>query len=879
MTSEEMHPWYGPYQPPAFLVDRADLVFQLDFARTRVTAKLFVHRNPELTDTTPLVLNGRNLTLRRLAIDGHTLGIEDYDYNGERLLIPDPPQRFTLESEVWIHPEENQDLMGLYRSDVALCTQCEPDSFQRITFFPDRPDVLARFRVRLEGDRDRFPVLLSNGNPVDSGQLPDNGHYVTWQDPLPKPCYLFALVAGRLNNISDSFRTASGIDTRLRLWVEEGEARRGQFALDSLKRAMRHDETHYGREYYLEELNLVAVRRYTMGAMENTGLNIYSDRRLLADPSIATDSDYRSIESLVAHEYFHHWSGNRVTIRDWMQVALKEGLTVYREQDFATERDPLRRLRDIQALRTGQFREDAGPLSHPPRPSGWRELENIFTDTVYLKGAELFRLLERWVGKEIFLEGCRHYFARNDGHAVTIEDFLACLSESSGHDLSRMLDWFEVAGTPELILSDEYDEAGRTWTLTVSRGDVPDSKQALPTPLALELLDSQGQRMKLRIQDVAVVIDSTGHCLHWSGNKESFTFIDIPEQPTPALFQAMSAPVRFDYPWSEDELARLACHGDDHFVRRDAIVRLSLRAVASREVENDTAADTLIAIFSDLLGSTSRESTPKDLELTAHLMDLPGFSELALEMQPTEVDQLREHHSALQQRIARCLQPGLHEAWQRFRNTGQPEPSPSAIAKRALANRCLDYLSCTDEGSECARIQYRESDNLTDCLAALQILLDDENENADTLLQTWEEKYGDEDFLMDRWFALQAASSRLATPERMQALTRHPGFSDHLPHRVRSLADSFCMDNPARFHALDGSGYAFVAERIRLLDRINPPLAAELARRFSDWATFANPWRDLMKNHLDGLKGENSLSALTSEVIKRSLKSAVDPGV
>lgn len=854
-TAQAHHPQWRDrqdYAPPAFRVSEMDLHFELGFERTRVHARMQIQRDEQTPPNQALELDGEALELEEIHLDGQRP--KDMDYDGQKLQIASVPSRFSLETTHLIHPEANRDLLGLYRSERVLCTQCEPEAFRRIAFFPDRPDVLSRFRVRLEGDREDFPVLLSNGHCVASGNLDRQRHYAVFEDPIPRPSYLFALVAGRLQAIEDEFRTASGRRVRLRLWSENEPPERGRFALDALKRAMRFDEQEYGREYHLDQLEVVGVTRYTMGAMENTGLHLYSDRRLLACPDTATDEDFRAVEGLVGHEYFHHWTGNRVTIRDWFQVPLKEGFTVYREQCFAAQRDPLRRLRDARTLQAAQFAEDCGPLAHSPRPQRIGVSGNAFTDTVYLKGAEIIRMCAHRLGRAAFRRACETYFRKHDGNAVTVEDFLDCLGEAGNPEIRDMLAWFDRAGTPQVRISVRPDSQADKHLVEVERlnGEPED-----PRPIPLEITGLDGGT-------------STIHSTILEGASLQ-TEIAAPQESTPIAFNAgFAAPVRIEHAASAEELAEWIRKADDAWIRRDAVHRLASQCVeASTEGTPEPHCTALLEeAFDEILEKTAASQAG----LAAQLLELPGFGELIATRRTIDPGALLAARSALHARLAAGLGDRLLACWQSHRGGGTGPPEPEAMARRALANICLDYLSARPEGRDCARQQFGDADNLTDRLAALGVLLDDEQEDAEAWLQTWQTQSREEGFLVDRWFSLQATSYRMATPERMQALCRHQEFSQHWPHRVRSLVGSFCGDNPARLHATDGSGYAFLAERIRSLDAVNPPLAAELLRVFAILPRLASPWQKQMHKALKRFT-EQSLSPDCREIL-----SAIEDG-
>ncbi len=858
------------YRPPAFLADRADLVLELDPAATRVTSTLSLRRNPDATDSAaPLRLDGEELTLESVTLDGRRLPAGAFSQDASGLTIPGTADHLQLTTTVVIHPDRNAELMGLYCAGDMLCTQCEPEAFRRITFFPDRPDVLAVFTTTLIAEARRYPVLLANGNPVAHEDLADGRHRVVWHNPYPMPSYLFALVAGDLQSRSERVETASAREVAVTVYVEPGNRERCGHALDTLGRAMAWDEAHYGREYDLEVFNAVAVSTYTMGAMENKGLNIFNDRYVLADPETATDRDYRDIEALVAHEYLHNWSGNRVTCRDWFQLALKEGFTVFREQQFVADQGwgEVRRLEDAAIMRTRQFAEDAGPLAHPVRPSSYRRIDNFYTDTVYSKGAEVIRMLVLLLGEAVFRRGTDRFFERHDGAAATIEDFLACMEAVSGRDLSQFASWYDRAGTPVLRVRLDHDPASACAALTVTQTGAAVAGGALHLPVALALLSREGRRLPLRLQgEPSAERDSTVLELHEITH--TFRFEGIGEPPVPSLLRGFSAPVRIGYDYSEADLETIACFDDDACARRDAIERLTARHVqaAVRGTPEEPAA---------LLGAFSRivAQAPDDPGLAAGLLALPGEKALTLAEIEPDYETIHVARDALQ----RWLGERQGDAWRTMvRPPGSGRPGPPTVREagwRRLSDVCLGYWLATGdtEAQRHCRRQWREAGNMSERLAALTLLADGEDPQVDDWLAEFRERWGHEPLVMDQWLALQARSSRADTLSRVQRLMCDPVFSLGQPNRVRALIETFCTENTLRFHRPDGAGYRLLADCVLAIDHDNPPLAAGLLRNLVDWRRQTPERREGMRAELIRVAQAPDLSAMSAEIANAGL--------
>jgi len=866
------------YRPPAFLVDRVELAFDLDAERTRVDSRLWLRRVPAAAAAgTPLRLDGEGLAPESLSLDDRPLGDAAFRLDAHGLTIPDVPDRFVLAASVVIRPARNTALLGLYRAGELLCTQCEPEAFRRITFFPDRPDVLAPYRVRLTADAERYPVLLANGNPSGHEHLPDGRHTAVWDDPHPKPSYLFALVAGRLEKVTERFRTASGRQVALNLHVHARNTGRCAHALAALCHAMAWDERAYGREYDLNVYNMLAVSEYTMGAMENKGLTIFNDRRVLTDAETGTDRDHRDIEALVAHEYFHNWTGNRITCRDWFQLALKEGFTVFREQQFAADRGwaGVRRIEDVRLMRTRQFAEDAGPLAHPVRPEAYEDIEVFYSDTVYSKGAELIRMLATLLGPERFRAGTDLFFRRHDGGAVAVEDFLHCLADAAGRDLSGFLAWYDRAGTPILDVSTHFDATSGTFDLTV-RQRPPDGVEervatALPLPLAMGLLDDAGRSLPLRLAGEAE--SAAASATRVFELRESVTrlrFANVPEEPTPALLRDFSAPVRVRFDYRPDQLVRLAIHDPDPVARWDAIQRLAETA-ADRALAGSPDTADLETVFRAVL-----DRNPADPGVAAELLTLPDVTVLMSARRNVDVAALDRACTAVRRRLAGALRDDLRRTHDRCRSVpGTPyRPTPDECGRRSLGTVCLGYLMdlADDDALQRCVTEYRTGASLTETLAALTLLCHTYTVEREEALAAFLDRWRDEPMMVDKWLAVQARSRRPDTVERVEALMADAVYSLDQPSRVRSLVEVFAAENPLGFHRADGAGYRLVADQVLALEPVNPSLAAVLVRHLGDWRRHEPGRAERMQAALTRVAAA-TLSTGTREVVDACLES------
>ena len=864
------------YRPPPWTIETVDLRFDLREEGTRVFSRLTLKRNPAFGgEADRLRLHGEELTPVCIRLDGSELHGDRYCIDDEGLTLFDPPDHFVLESEVEIAPERNTRLEGLYRSGGMFCTQCEAEGFRRITWYLDRPDVMARFNVRIEADRARYPVLLSNGNPVEAGELPGGRHYAVWDDPFPKPSYLFALVAGDLKHVEEQFTTASGRRVRLRIYVEPENIDRCDHAMRSLVKAMRWDEERYGREYDLEVFNIVAVNDFNMGAMENKGLNIFNAKYVLARPDTATDTDYQGIEAVVAHEYFHNWTGNRITCRDWFQLSLKEGLTVYRDQEFSADMGSrgVKRIDDVRLLRAHQFAEDAGPMAHPVRPDQYMEINNFYTVTVYEKGAEVVRMQAELLGPEAFRRATDLYFERHDGQAVTVEDFVRCMEDASGRDLSRFMHWYRYAGTPEVEVEGEYDAAGRRYLLHFRQRvpDTPGQKNKPPfhIPVRVGLLDAEGRDMRLVRGDGA----DDPSLVELREPEQTFVFLEVEEEPVPSLLRGFSAPVKLRFDYSDTQLHFLMAHDSDGFNRWDAAQLLAQRMILGR-VESGVEAVTAPHDYLETFRRTL-ERADEDPALTAEILRLPSESWLGDQMDPIDVEGIHRVREGIKAEVGRRLEEVLLAHYRRLDEEGEYRIDAASIGRRSLKNLLLEYLVAGggEVGRRLCLAQYRRGHNMTDVMAALALVAHGDWPEREEILADFAERWEDDPLVMDKWFSVQAMSRREDTLPGIQVLLSHPSFSLENPNRVRSLIGAFAAGNPLRFHAPDGSGYAFLVERVLELDTINPQIAARLLRNLSRWRRLDEGRQAHAREQLERVLARPGLSRDLHEVALRLLES------
>ncbi|MDB5358903.1 MAG: aminopeptidase [Rhodospirillales bacterium] len=866
------------YQVPDFLIDTADLLFELEEDHATVKSRLGMRRNPAATGgNQPLKLDGEALTLVSVALNGEKLGPNRYQLDDQSLTIPDLPRDFVLDIETRIEPQNNTELSGLYKSGGNFTTQCEAEGFRRITYFLDRPDVMARYTTTIVADAQRYPVLLSNGNPVDSGVSSHGRHWSKWQDPHPKPCYLFALVAGDLVGTRDELTTKSGKRVDLAIWVRRGDEDKCGHAMAALKASMRWDEEVFGLEYDLDVFNIVAVSDFNMGAMENKGLNIFNTKYILAKPETATDADYEAIESVVAHEYFHNWTGNRVTCRDWFQLSLKEGLTVFRDQEFSGDQGSraMKRISDVRSLRARQFAEDAGPLAHPVRPDSYIEINNFYTATVYQKGAEVVRMIHTLLGAQNFRKGMDLYFQRHDNDAVRIEDFVASMQDASGIDLTRFKRWYGQAGTPELTMSEAWDAKAGTYDLTLRQATRPtpgqEDKEPLMIPVAVGLLDKKGAELAIRLDGEAKGRKGT-RLLTLEQAQQTFRFTGLKTRPIPSLLRGFSAPVKLKgVPL--DQLKHLAAHDTDPFTRWEsgqqvAILLLLDLVAAYRRGET-------LAVPGDFLAAAGNTLAQKDRDpaFQAEALILPGEAFLADQMAIVDVEAIHAARQFVRGGIGRHLETELAETYAALDDQGPFKVDGPSIGRRALKNVAMTYLAATGKPSAIRRAeaQFAAQRNMTDVLAALRILVDIDGPARETALSAFYERWAHEDLVIDNWFQIQAMSSLPGTIDHVKALTGHPAFDQKNPNRARALIGGFCMANQAKFHDASGSGYAFLADQVIQLDAINAQMAARMITPLGSWRRQDEARQILMKQALERVLATKTLSKGTFEMATKSL--------
>jgi aminopeptidase N len=866
------------YRAPAWRATDVDLEFDLDVQSTVVAARLHLEQDPAQPDA-PLRLDAEQIELLELRVDGRVLGSDEYALSADSLSISGLRGRAVVETRVRIAPEQNSALQGLYLSGSAergfLLTQCEAEGFRRITPFPDRPDVLARYTVTLRADRARFPRLLANGNADGAGELDEGRHWARFVDPHPKPSYLFALVAGRLESIEDAFVTAEGRRVRLVIHAEADAIARCGWAMQCLKMAMRWDEERFGRCYDLDVFHIVATHDFTMGAMENKGLNVFNAKYLLADPEHATDDDYRHVLAVIGHEYFHNWSGNRVTCRDWFQLSLKEGLTVYREQEFESDlaSRTLRRIEDVRMLWRAQFAEDAGPLAHPVRPEQYSEINNFYTATVYEKGAEVVRMLAGVLGRDGFRRGLDLYFARHDGSAATVEDFLAALGEANGLDLGEWLAWYRQAGTPELTASGRYDAHARSYELTLSQRTPPTPgqprKQALPVPVAVALFDAHGAPLPLRL-DGEQAEPADERMLLLRDDTATFRFLGIAAAPAASVLRGYSAPVRLSHANDDAALALQARHDSDGFNRWFSANLLTRRLFAQALAQGEPEA-ALVETWTGCLGHALGDPT-LDPALTAEMLTIADAGTLAETLTDIDPEAVHLARARIETMLAKALVEPLRAKYHALAPADAAAADLAAQARRRLRNVCLAALCRADPGHlELARMQYEQARNLTDRLAALGVMVSLRGDGVEAALAAFAERYAGDPLVLDKWLSVQATEPDPRALARVEALTAHAAFRWTNPNNVYALVGAFALRNPRAFHRADGAGYRFVAEAIMRLDAITPQVAARLATAFGTWRRYEPVRRAQMRHALEGIAAREGQSPDLADIVGRSL--------
>jgi aminopeptidase N len=874
MRTESSGPIHlADYKAPSHLIETVHLDVTLDDARTRVVSTLSI--KPNAGKTGPLVLDGDELVLESIMLDGRPLDPGSYELAPSSLILRNPPAGlFTLSIVTRLNPAGNTKLMGLYRSSGNYCTQCEAEGFRRITYFPDRPDVMAVFTTRITARLDEAPVLLGNGNLIGSGNLPNGFHFTVWHDPHPKPAYLFALVGGKLGKVGGSFKTRSGRKVDLGVYVERGKENRAGYALDALIRSMRWDEEAFGCEYDLDVFNIVAVSDFNMGAMENKGLNIFNDKYVLASPDTATDADYLHIEAIIAHEYFHNWTGNRITCRDWFQLCLKEGLTVFRDQEFTSDQRSraVKRISDVRTLRSQQFVEDSGPLAHPVRPSSYHEINNFYTPTVYEKGAELIRMLKTLIGPENFKKGMDLYLKRCDGTAATIEDFLACFSEASETNLDHFALWYDQAGTPRVRVFERYEPATQVYRLDFIQSVQPTpgqpEKKPVVIPIAMGLIDPAGKELIIDpetgpLPNRVFVLDKL---------QDSLIFKGVAERPVPSLLRGFSAPVILDITLGEEDLLRLFKYDSDPFNRWQAAQSFAMlllrRCVEAARSWHVVPVDPR---FAEALGSVLGD---RDHALVAQIISLPTESDIARDIGTNiDPDAILIARKTVRTFVGQNLAPLLSSTYESLSVSESFAPDAAGAGRRALRNACLDLLSAgiRDKGIPLAERQFATADNMTDRFGALSILSLYPGEVREKALHTFEQSFANDPLVLDKWFALQASIPEADTLDRVKRLMKHPGFSMRNPNRVRALIGSFAMANPSQFNRPNGTGYVFLRDTVLELDRSNPQVAARLLGAFKTWRLLESNRRSLAAQCLRDIAQAGKLSPDVQDIVTRAL--------
>ena len=892
MREGQAHTVYrADYQAPAWWIDTVDLTFDLDPAKTRVLNKMRVRRNPDVP-AQPLHLNGDELNLARVMVNGaaSTFKVDGSDLVLENL--PEGSEPVDLEIFTTCVPEKNTKLMGLYTSNGSFFTQCEAEGFRRITYFLDRPDVMSMYTVTLRANKAQFPVLLSNGNLVEQGDLPDSRHFAKWVDPHKKPSYLFALVAGKLVAREQKIKSRAGNDHLLQVFVRPGDLEKTEHAMNSLMASIAWDEARFGLSLDLERFMIVATSDFNMGAMENKGLNIFNTKYVLASQATATDADYANIESVVGHEYFHNWTGDRVTCRDWFQLSLKEGLTVFRDQEFSMDMAgsasarAVKRIDDVRVLRTVQFPEDAGPMAHPVRPDSYIEINNFYTVTIYEKGAEVVRMQSELVGREGFANGMKLYFERHDGHAVTCDDFSQAIADANpdsplAKNLQQFRRWYSQAGTPVLKATGQYDAAALTYTLTLSQSCAPTVGQAekLPfvIPVQMGLLTAEGQAIALQLQGEDAAQTSRNRTLVLTEAEQSFVFTDVPSAPVLSLLRAFSAPVVLEHDFSDADLLTLLAHDSDPFNQWEASQRLGLRyalkAIAAPADSADILPADYVQAMRRVLQDGQLDAAFKDMVLT-----LPSESYIAEQL--AEVDPQRIHavREAMMLQMATALQADWEATWEANRDTGAYQPDHVSAGRRALAGRALSMLclNAAQTGDTVwpgkAYQRCKDAGNMTDRMAALSAMVYSASPLAEQALLRFHAMFKQDALVLDKWFALQGGASDRGgnVLPAVKALMKHPDFQIKNPNRARSLIFSFCS-NAGAFHRADAAGYVFWADRVVELDGFNPQVAARLARVMDRWSKLAEPYRTAARTAIERVAAKPNLSNDVREVITRAL--------
>ena len=863
------------YKKPDYKIRTVDLTFDLDEQNTTVKSVLHLVADYDVPKGGhPLVLDGRELELKSIKIDGEAVDERAYSLDDESLTIYNPPADFKLEIETVIHPKANTKLEGLYVSNGTFCSQNEPEGFRRITYFLDHPDVMSVYTTTLIADKSKYPVMLSNGNPIKEETLPDGKTAVTWFDPFPKPCYLFCVVVGDLGSIHDTYTTKSGRLVKLGLYVEHGEEPKAKWGLESLKRAMKWDEDVYGLEYDLDLFNIVAVSDFNMGAMENKGLNLFNSSCALADPVTATDTDFAHVEGVIAHEYFHNWSGDRVTARDWFNLSLKEGLTVYRDQEFSRDMRgrTLGRINDVFALRTFQFPEDAGPLAHSVRPESYVEINNYYTATVYDKGAEVIRMYERLLGKETFIKGNQLYFERHDGQAVTIDDYAKCMEDVSGRDLTQFKRWYSQAGTPTVYAAGKYDGKAKTYTLTLRQETkpTPNQPEKLPfvIPLGIGLIGKDGKDMPLQLQGEKEP-QGTSRVIVLDKDSDVFTFVNVAEQPVLSGNRDFTAPIHFVMDYTDAERLHQARCDSDLFNRWDAFQQYGVEQILNmvKDIQNGKE-PTLPEAYFDVWESYLTDKT-LDKGFVARAITLPQENYLADQMDVVDVDAIHKARYFVKQAIAKRFEKELRAVYDENNSDAEYTPSPEQSARRALKNMALSFLGDLGTNNELVEKQYAQANNMTDKLAAMNIASNSKNPKREAIMDDFYQTYKNEKAAVNKWIFTNACADRPDAVNVVRKLLTHPAFNIKNPNNVRSLMGGFAY-NQTEFHKLDGSGYDFAVEMAYKMDDMNPQMAAHMVKPLTRWKRFDAKRQEMMKKALEKVLEKKNLSKNVYELVTKS---------
>ena len=867
------------YAPPPYRTETVELDFALDPENTRVTASLRMVRRDDVSKEEPLRLMGDGPKLISVAIDGNPLAEDNYRLDGKDLVIDAPGSDVIVEIVTEINPKANTALMGLYVSGGNFCTQCEPEGFRRITFFQDRPDILARYTVRMDADKGAYPVLLSNGNLIDSGDLAGGRHFAVWEDPFPKPSYLFALVAGDLAMLEDKFTTKSGREVVLRIYSEHACIDQCHHAMESLKKSMRWDEERYGLEYDLDIFMIVAVSDFNMGAMENKGLNIFNTSATLAKQETATDADFISVERIVAHEYFHNWTGNRVTCRDWFQLTLKEGLTVLRDQQFGADMhfSSVKRIGEAVQLRESQFLEDAGPLAHPIRPDSYMEINNFYTRTVYDKGAEVIRMIHTLIGEDAFRAGMDLYFERHDGAAVTCEDFIASMSDASGRNFGQFQRWYNQAGTPRISIERTYEADSGRYTLEITQHTPPTpgqkAKQPFHIPIRMGLVGAASGKV------LPVQLEGENHApsekiLELTEQQQTFTFVGLDEEPIPSILRGFSAPVIVDQEMNRDELSFLLAHDEDAFSKWEAGQRLALEVLDDLLTQHNDGADMVVDQRLTSAFSAVLENGALEPAFVSRATSLPSRSYFAQRLPVIDVDGISAAHEHLREHLGTAISEQWLSAYERHHEVGSFSIESAAIAKRSLKNSALAYLvwSGVEGANDLAKNQFETADNMTDRLSALRCLCDARIPGFEEALESFYQDWKHEPLVVNKWFALQAMMEDQDSLERVKNLLVHPAFTMSNPNRLRALIGVFCAANMQGFHKSDGSGYAFLGDIVTDLDKRNPQVASRLVAPLGRWRRYNETRQGHMRGQLERILAIEGLSSDSFEIASKSLQ-------